>query len=164
MKRLFCGLALALTVGACATPAAYAPPPFAEIPIEEGRYRITFQGRGDPAWANDQVLLRASELALQGGYEWFVIDGRHTDVAQPSGSGPHVSIGGSSFSFGRRSGSSVGLGVGFDLSQLAGGGRPRVISSAEVRFGRGPRPEGAYDARDVARTIGGRMGPGYGYR
>ena len=177
MKRVLLAIAGAAVLGACATPYGAAHQPYAESRIAADRVRITYTGqRGEPpARVEDMALLRAADLAVQGGYSWFLVDNRFVersrDYGYGYGQGPHVSIGGSNVSFGRSSASSVGVGVGFNLGNLFGGAPAyggRASSSIEVQMGRGPAPVGAYDAADVQRTIRGRLGyaygPGYGYR
>jgi hypothetical protein len=154
MKRMIPLLA-ALAVTACATPYGQ-PGGVYETRIADDRYRVTFEGRGDPAYAFDQALVRAAHLTQRDGREWFVLEDRYSEVERGYNPGPTISIGGSSFDFGRRSASSIGLGVGF---QLGGGGAPRTGTSLQIRTGSGPRPPEAYDARDVIATVGPRLGP-----
>ena len=164
MKRLVAGslaMTFALSLAACATPygpAGYgARPPggVAETRITDDRYRVSFQGRADPGYAFDQALVRAAHLTLRDGRDWFVVEDRYTEAERGYNTGPTISLGGSNFSFGRRSGSSIGAGIGF---QLGGGGAPRPSTSLQIRTGAGElRPEGAFDARDVIATIGPRL-------
>lgn len=153
------GLAV-LSLSACAaTPTVYraalgpqAAVGYSEYRLEAGRYRVTFQGgAGAPeAQVADYALLRAAELALRDGYDWFVVADRSTTVSG-RGSGPRLSVGGGSASFGRHSGIGVGLGTSFDL-----GPGPAYARSIEVVFGKGPAPREreAYDARDIVRVVG----------
>ena len=175
MKRVLLAVAGAAVLGACTTPYPAYHQPYAETRIAADRVRITYTGqRGEPpARVEDMALLRAADLAAQQGYDWFLVDNRFTERQRGygsgygGGSGPHVSIGGSSVDFGRSSASSVGVGVGFNLGNLFGGSPGYGGSSSstiEVVFGRGPAPTGAYNAADVQRTIRGRLAPGYGYR
>jgi hypothetical protein len=153
---------VSLSLSACATPTVYAPAGdrfasgFSDYRIEQGRYRVTFRGGGGAPEAQvaDYALLRAADLTLRDGYDWFRVVDRERDV-RGSG-GPYVSVGGGSFSFGRHSGVGVGVGTGFDLS-----GGPQLSRTLEVVMGHGAVPEGGYNARDVERTIGPRArGPG----
>lgn len=156
MKPLLAALALPLLLAACATPSAYAPPPspFAETRISEDRFRVTFQGAGDPAAGGDHALMRAADLAVTQGFDWFVVENRYTETyGGRGGNGPVISLGGSSINFGGRSASTFGAGVGFRFGDFA---RPRAATTLEIRMGRGPKPLEAYDARDVLRTLGGR--------
>lgn len=153
------GLA-ALLLAACATAptiyrsAASSPTAvgYSEYRLEAGRYRVTFQGGAGASEAQvaDYALLRAAELALRDGYDWFRIADRSTTVrgGEP---GPRLSVGGGSASFGRHSGVGVGLGTSFNL-----GPGPVYARSIEVVFGKGatPRDRDAYDAREIVKVIG----------
>jgi len=125
---------------------------YSEYRLEAGRYRVTFQGGpgAKEAQIADYALLRAAELALRDGYDWFRIADRSTNVSGYD-RGPRVSVGGGSASFGRRSSVGVGLGTSFNL-----GPGPAVSRSIEVVFGKGatPRDRDAYDARDVVKNVG----------
>jgi len=164
MKRLIALAVSAALLTACTTsPTLYAPQTaprgagYSEYRLEDGRYRVTFQGNPG-ASANqisDYVLLRSAELALRDGYDWFRVADRMTQQTG-SHSGSSLSVGGgtSSYDYGRHgSGSSVGLGVGTTFNLGPG---PAVTSSMEVVFGRGqpPRDANVYDARAIVRTIG----------
>lgn len=167
MKRLKIAAVLALTAGlaACATPTVYQPSAgkatsvgFQDYQIETGRYRVTFTGGGGAPLNTvaDYALLRAAEVSLRDGYDWFrVIEARDSQVGGGYGGGPQVSVGagGSNYSGGYGGGSSVGLGVGttFDLS-----GGPAYSRTIEVLAGKGPRPDdgNVYDAREVVRMVG----------
>ena len=125
---------------------------YSEYRLEAGRYRVTFQGGpGAPeAQIADYTLLRAAELALRDGYDWFRVADRSTSVSGVD-RGPRMSVGGGSASFGRHT--SVGLGVGTSFNLGPG---PAFSRSIEVVFGKGPTPKDrdAYDARDVVKTVG----------
>jgi len=163
MKRLtlltLAASALALT--ACASLAPYGAQQgpngqgYAEQRIESNRYRVTYRGVGAPGPVADMALLRAADLTVESGYDWFEVTQRWTDGRRDSAGGirPSVSIGAGSSRYGRYSSSGVGVGVGLDLSG------PQPTSTAlEVVMGNGPRPDRpeAYDARDVQRTLRGR--------
>jgi len=163
MKRL-AGLALSLMLlsGCASAPTLYAASPapnaagYSEFRLEPGRYRVTFQGGpGAPVnQVSDYALLRAAELAVRDGYDWFRVSDRVTS-SSGSGNGPRFSVGGGSSSYGRRS--SVGLGVGTSFNLGPG---PAVTSSLEVVFGKGPAPRDAdaYVAKEIIHSIG----QGYG--
>jgi hypothetical protein len=161
MKRSILASLAALSLAACATaPTVYQPAAardavgFSEYRIEPGRYRITFRGGpGAPAvQVVDYALLRAAELAIQDGYDWFRVADRFME-GRPD-RGPRMSFGVGGASFGSRSG--VGVGVGTSGMSLGGG--PSVSTTIEVVMGRGERPRGAdvYDARAVREHIGAR--------
>lgn len=158
MKRLVIAPLIALSLAACETtsgaPYAQATGPqaagFSEIRLEQDRYRVTYRGsaRLDQARIEDLALLRAADLALASGYDWFRIVDRFADVSAPRG--PTVSLGTGGASFGGRSSVGVGLGTSFAL----GGSGTRAVT-LEVQFGRGNRPNDrdAYNAADVSRSI-----------
>jgi hypothetical protein len=156
MKRLILPVLAALALSACATeptrfqPAGPGAVGFSEMRIEPGRYRVTFQGGpGAPAvQVEDYVLLRAAELALADGYDWFRVTDRFTRQTGYAGSSLSVGVGG--MSFGRHSATSIGVGTGVPLS-----GGPALAATLEVLMGRGPKPadEGVYDARGVQHAI-----------
>ncbi|MDB5494476.1 MAG: hypothetical protein JWP86_1813 [Phenylobacterium sp.] len=159
MKRTLLAALACLSLAACATPTHFQPAGgpgavgFSELRIEPGRYRVTFQGGpGAPeAQVQDYALLRAADLALAEGYDWFRIVDR--SVRQTGYGGASVGLGVGGMSFGRHSATGVGVGTGFPLS-----GGPALQASLEVLMGRGPRPPGedVYDARGVRASIGGR--------
>src|SRR5215216_4289660 len=110
MKRLLLSALVALSLSACATaPTVYQPATgpnavgFSEYRIEPGRYRITFQGGpgAPPQYVTDLALLRAADLAIADGYDWFRVSDRFLQ-GRPD-NGPHVSLGVGGASFGRHS-------------------------------------------------------------
>lgn len=160
MKPLILAAAAAcLALSACATaPTVYAPASgpqsvgYSEFRIEPGRYRITFRGGpGAPVeQVSDYALLRAADLAIAEGYDWFRVADRYTRQTG-QGSGPRVSLGAGGGPGPYRSGVGVGLGTSFDL-----GGGPALIQTLEVLMGRGAKPadRDVYDAREVRGSIG----------
>jgi hypothetical protein len=160
MKRALLVAAVCLAMAGCATaPTRFQPATapgavgYSEMRIEPGRYRVTFQGGpGAPeAQVQDYALLRAADLALADGYDWFRVVGRAVQETGYSGSSIGLGVGG--MSFGRHSASGVGVSTGFPLT-----GGVSLAASLEVLMGKGPRPPGAdvYDARGVRDAIGGR--------
>jgi hypothetical protein len=162
MKPPVLAVLAALTLAACATtPTVYQPAApqsgvgYSEYRIEPGRYRVTFQGGSGapPEQVMDFAIMRAADLALADGYDWFRISDRFMHATQGGGGGPRISLGVGGMDFGRRSSVGVGVGTGFDL----GGGRDGASAATiEVFMGRGPKPDGVdvYDARAVRRTLG----------
>lgn len=157
--KLAIAIAAALALSACATtPTLYQPAAgptavgYSELRIEPGRYRVTFRGGpgAPPQKVMDYALLRAADLALAEGYEWFRVYDRYVQ-GEPD-RGPRIGLGVGGADYGRRSGVSLGLGTSFSL-----GGGPSVASSIEVVMGRGERPRGpdVYDARALRRHLGG---------
>jgi hypothetical protein len=160
MPRLILAAVSAMALAACATqPTLYQPATgpraigYAEYQIERGRYRITFRGGpGAPAdQVSDYALLRAADLAIANGYDWFQVADRYME-GQPDNS-PRVGFGFGGADYGHHS--SVGVGVGVGSFSLGGGAT--VSSTIEVVMGRGARPYGldVYDARSLRRNVGG---------
>lgn len=160
MKRLILPVLAALSLSACATaPTQFQPAArpgavgFSETRLEPGRYRVTFQGGpGAPVGqVEDYALLRAANLALAEGYDWFRVTDRVTHQNGYSGSSLSFGVGGASY------GSHGAAGVGVQSGVPLGGG-PALITTMEVWMGKGPRPpEGdVYDARGVQQAIGAR--------
>ena len=152
----------ALTLAACETATVYQPAlqpgavGYTDYRIEPGRYRISFQG-GDgapPQQIRDYVLLRAAQVTLRDGYDWFRISDREGSIAPPRHQGS-LSFGIGGFNFGR--GGGVGGSVG---TTVPIGGGPQIGRSIEIIAGHGPVPtDGAYDARGVAANLGPRAAP-----
>jgi outer membrane protein TolC len=161
MRRLILTAAACALLSACATtPTVYGPAAgptavgFSEYRIEPGRYRVTFQGGpGAPLeQVSDYALLRAADLALAEGYDWFRVSDRYLRQ-DGSDRGPRLSLGAGGADFGRRSAVGVGVGTSFNL-----GGGAAVAQTLEVMMGKGtpPRDADVYDAREIRRVIGGR--------
>jgi hypothetical protein len=162
MKRLIVTTALWALLAACAaTPTVFGPATrpqaigYSEYRIEPGRYRVMFRGGpGAPsAQVADFALLRAADLAIADGYDWFRVTDRYTGQSgQGGGSSLSLGAGGGSSSY--SSGVGIGVGTTFDLS-----GGPAIVQTLEIMMGRGPRPPGGdfYDARQVRETIGARV-------
>lgn len=165
MKRLTLPLiaAVGLAVSACASLAPYGPQMgaggqgYIEQRIESNRYRVTYNGVGDPGPVADYALLRAAELTTAEGYDWFEVTQRWTDGRPDSAGGlrPSVGVGYSSGRYGRYRSSGVGVGVGLNFS-----GPSPTSTALEVVMGHGQRPDrpNAYDARGVQDSLRGRFG------
>ena len=159
--RLILAAAAAAMLVACATAigTAYGPADskgygFTETRIEADRYRVAFAGDGATSQqlVEDYALLRAAELALENGYDWFRVVGKGVEAKDKGGVGIGAGVGTSSY--GRRS--AVGVGVGGDLGTV--GARRFFTARLEVLMGKGEKPEGpdVYDAQSVVDTIRGR--------
>jgi hypothetical protein len=167
MRKTCVVVAAAVVLAGCATAVgtAYAPADakgfgYAETRVEPDRYRITFAGDGatPPEVVEDFAMLRAAELAVAGGYDWFRVVARALSAEDKGGVG--IGAGFGTGSVGRRS--AVGVGVGGDLGTV--GARRFYTARLEVLFGRGAKPEqgpgdsGVYDARSVIEAVRSRMG------
>jgi len=170
MIRVLTFVAAALALAACATtpeapPYAAATSPngagYSETQIESDRYFVSYRApnSAEVVRLEDYALLRAAELTLQNGREWFWVDRRTIDQEQDSrSSGPSIGVGIGGGSYGRRSGGSVGVGMTFPLGSRDQPARARG-ATFEIRFGEGPKPDdaSAYDARSTAQAIRGRI-------
>ncbi len=146
--------ACATAVGTAYAPASKAGYGYSDTRIEEGRYRIAFAGDGatSPDAVEDFALLRAAELALAGGYDWFRVVGRSLDEQEKGGIGIGAGVGGG--------GRNVGVGVGGNLGKV--GARKFYTARLEVIFGKGEKPadaQGVYDARSISDSIRARIAP-----
>lgn len=161
MRRLLVVAALSAALAGCATtPTVFAPAAgpeavgFSELKIEPGRYRVTFRGgRGAPmAQVSDYALLRAADLTIADGYDWFRVVDRIVMESAGSG-GPQVSFGAAGGSGSHRSNVGMGVGTTFNL-----GGGAALSQTLEILMGRGAKPSDGevYDARQVRQTIGAR--------
>lgn len=161
MKRLLAPLLLGLALSACATqPTLYQPSAspnavgYSDYRIEADRFRVVFQGGpgASAQYVSDLALLRAADLALANGYEWFRVTDRF--MQGRGDSGPRIGVGLGGADFGRRSGVGVGLGTSFNL-----GGGPSVQVTLEVLMGRGERPRSpdTYDARSLRQNLAARV-------
>lgn len=152
VKTGLCGAAMALLTACAATPAPYGPaqssggPGYEVQQIESKRFRVSYRAR-DAATSRDYALLRAAEVTLAEGADWFRTVGAFTNGGEDRSSGTSVSVGGSGGSYG----SSVGVGIGVDL----GGGRRDVAHDLEILIGSGPKPAlgDVYDARAIAASL-----------
>ena len=164
MKRLILPAltALSLSLAACATaPTVYQPASaanaigYSEYRIEPGRYRVTFQGGlgAPPEQVMDFAIMRAADLAIAEGYDWFRVSDRFMRDTGGGSSGPTISLGIGGASFGRHSSVGGGVGTGFDLG---GGNSGASAATIEVFMGKGPKPVGVdvYDAHAVRSTLG----------
>jgi hypothetical protein len=158
MRRILISGLIAILAAACTTaPTVYQPAATADdmgwraTRIESDRYRVSFRANPDlkAPQVEDMALRRAAEITLQDGYQWFRAVTRNTErIGGSRGGGTSVGIGGSSGSYG----SSVGVGVGIDLSPDT----RRYETTLEILLGRGAKPDdaNAYDAQSVlARTV-----------
>ena len=168
MNRLTLPLiaAAGLALSACASLAPYGPQTgpngqgYVEQRIESNRFRVTYTGVGAPGPVADYALLRAAELTLAQGYDWFEVVQRWTDGRLDSAGGmrPSVSIGAGSSRYNGRYGSyrssGVGVGVGLNFS-----GPSPTSTTLEILMGDGRKPDRteAYDARGVQEALRGRL-------
>jgi hypothetical protein len=174
-----------LSVTACATTAPSYTPYQAAVPgkfgfseqrIEATRYRVIFEGnsRTTRQRVEDSLLLRAANVTLENGYDWFQVVNRATDpktyqMRSPSygaswGGGFGYNSGFASYrSWSPRHGwvyyrdpfAFGGYYNGFDdrndIREIT-----RFQANAEIILGKGPKPvdrADAFDARDVNENL-----------
>lgn len=158
-------VAMAAALAACATTPSYAPAAtarasgYSETQIESNRYFVSFRSASavDAALLEDFAMLRAADLTLQAGRDWFWVDRRSVDEERGSYGGPSIGVGVGAGNWGRHTGVNVGVGVNIPLGQQSG---PRArLASLEVRFGEGMRPDAAnaYDAHALAANLRARL-------
>ncbi len=158
MGRRFALLLVTLALAACATPTVFAPMTtasgsgYTETRIEADRWRVTFRGGSDAGRERvaDLTLLRAAQLTLQQGDDWFRITERYGDALPPRG--PTLSVGAGTADYGWHGGSSFGVGVG----GIPLGGGPLISETLEIVMAKGPAPKGdpaVYDARGITQSI-----------
>ena len=151
-------LLLAVALGGCTTPTAYQPETkrygYADIAIEEDRYRISF--RGNSATKRETVeiylLYRAAELTLQRGGDHFTVVERSVDKDQRYHSHQYWHFG--HVYPGRAHGGYYYASVAAPLGDSIPITRYEAI--AEIIIGKGAAPEdgpNVYDARDVIAKL-----------
>ena len=102
------------------------------------------------------ALLRAADLTVEQGYDWFEVTQRYVDGLPDSGGGVRPSLnvgyGGGRYDgpYGPYSSSGVGVGIGFNFQ-----GPSHTSSTLEIVMGRGGPPSHAdvYDARSVQQNL-----------
>jgi hypothetical protein len=160
-------IAALLALSACATAPTYTPAAtqggvgYSERQIESNRYFVTYRAPGpaDESLVHDFALLRAADITLERGGEWFWVDRRSFDGQSRGRSGPSIGVGlgGGRWSGGGGTFGSVGVSV-----PIGSGGGPTVRSATlEIRLGEGAKPDdpNAYDARAIATNLSARRAP-----
>ena len=164
VPALIAAASLALT--GCMTLAPYGPQTaqsgqgYSEYRIESQRWRVTYDGVGAPGPVADMALLRAADLTVEQGYDWFEVTQRMVDGRPDSAGGfrPSLGVGYGSGRYdgryGRYSSSGVGVGVGLNFQ-----GPSPTSTTLEIIMGRGETPgrAEAYDARGVQQSLRARL-------
>lgn len=175
LKSILMVAAATVALSACATATPYAPAGFngqrggyAEQRLETDRYRVSFAGNS--VTSREQVemslLLRAAELTVESGYDWFSTVERATDrdvryqaIPDPFYR-PYSPFWGPSWRYyGPRGWSRWNDPFwgrsDFDVRQI-----DRFEATSEIVLGRGAKPAGdpnAFDAREVISNLSGRV-------
>ncbi len=161
-------LAAAIAVlAACASAPTYSPAAvqgaagYSDTPIESNRYFVTYRadGAADAQLLQDFALLRAAELTVQHGRDWFWVDRRNVDEQAARGGGPSIGVGIGGGNWGRRSGVGVGVGVNIPIGTPAG--VQARAATLEIRLGEGAKPDdlNAYDAHALIANLRARLLP-----
>lgn len=158
-----------LLLTACATSTPYQAAEgrgkdgYTETQLTENRYRIVFTGnsRTDAETVQDYALLRAAELTLETGNDWFQLVNRDDDKTVRGGNvvGTDIGFGGQTAVF-QRCGL-VSCSTAVSSSPRIGGGvtttaeRTSHTSQLEMVVGESPAPDTVetYDARELSATL-----------
>lgn len=163
----FATLIMGLTLAACASQPAYRAAEnggygYSETKLTDTQYRVYFKGKGsDKTKAMDYAMLRAAEVTLNEGYDWFVVANRETMVDREKVS-VEPEIG-----FSKRYTRVTDCGLvtcrtrvypesTLSTGIFVGGQEKSVIESAlDIQLGRGTRPDlsSSFDARQVKENL-----------
>lgn len=166
IRTITFAIALA-SLAACASAPVYAPataagqPGYYATQVETNRYFVTYRASSgvDQTLLHDYALLRAADITLERGHDWFWVDRRTFDGESRGRSGPSLGVGIGGGSWGGSSG--VGGSVGVSVPIGSGGGATARAATLEIRLGEGAKPDepNAYDARSIAMNIRARRTP-----
>lgn len=152
-------LGLMLALGACTTVStAYQPANggfgYSEQQIEENRYRVSFAGNAATPrqTVENLLLLRAAELTLARGDDYFTVVNRGVEATGTGGGTVYPSVG-----VGVGSGGNTAFGVGVStIFGGYGGGATSYTAFADILTFPGTKPEGdphSYDADELVRRL-----------
>jgi len=152
-------LAAALLAAGCATgPTAYGPKGgeklgFESTKIQNDRFRVTYTAQEEDE-AIDYALLRAAELTVQNGDDWFDVI-KTGGIVRPRGKigvKPTVGMSPNALLRGRLPRPRLGVNMGDVADAMRG---PQAISILEIRTGKGTMPAkpSAYNAQEVIQNI-----------
>jgi hypothetical protein len=152
MKCLTILIVSFLLLQGCATTSPYQPANkrgygYSETQLSDTQYRIDFKAWDVPSGkAVNYALLRAAELTLEKGYDWFEAVDRKNEVAKPRS---NTTVG---FGLSSMRSSSFGMGFGMDM-----GGNDRSESEVllEIQMGKGVRPDATqvYSASELVENL-----------
>ncbi len=135
---------------------------YSESKLSETQYRIHFKARGsDKAKAMDYAMLRAAEVTLENGYDWFVVNDRETLVDKESvQSSPQVGFA-QRYATVRECGLVTCRTVAYPTTQfqtgifVGGSDRSEIESILSIETGKGTRPDNgsSFDARSVKANL-----------
>ena len=171
MRTQLClAVCLSALLAACSSSTAYQPAEergaygYTESQLGKDRYRVVFTGNSstDKETVNDYALLRAAEVTLQEGYDWFHLVNRDTE--SKSRSSTSISgvndFGGGTAVYQRCGLLSCDTVVSQSPSRLSGGiasstTRTSYQATLEFKMGKNPMPDDAeaYNAQELASTL-----------
>jgi hypothetical protein len=173
LKPVLLAMTAALALSACATATPYGPAGqgsrygYSDMRVDENRFRVSFAGNS--VTSRDQVemalLLRAAEVTLESGHDWFATvnravdrDVRYSTSPDPFYYDRYSPFWGPSWRYQRRGYWSTWrdpFGPGMDIREI-----DRFEATAEIVVGNGSKPAGdpnAFDAREVIQNLGPRV-------
>ena len=173
LKPVLLAATAALALSACVTATPYGPAGqgsrygYSDMRVDENRFRVAFAGNS--VTSREQVemalLLRAAEVTLESGHDWFATVNRATDrdVRYRASPDPfyydrYSPFWGPSWRYYRRGFWSPWydpFGPDLDVREI-----DRYEATAEIVVGDGPKPAGdpnAFDAREVIQNLGPRV-------
>ena len=173
LKPVLLAMTAALALSACATATPYGPAGqgsrygYSDMRVDQNRFRVSFAGNS--VTSREQVemalLLRAAEVTLESGHDWFATVNRATDrdvrysaSPDPFYASRYSPFWGPSWRYYRRGFWSPWydpFGPDLDVREI-----DRFEATAEIVMGRGPKPAGdpnAFDAREVIDNLGPRL-------
>ena len=154
-----CLIAAALVFAGCASgPTAYGPKGaeklgFESSKLQNNRFRVTYTARTADE-AIDYALLRAAQLTVDNGDDWFDVIATG-GTARPRGKigvRPTVGMNPNAILRGRLPRPNIGVNMGDVADAMKG---PQATSKLEIMTGTGPKPAkpSAYDAQEVLLNI-----------
>lgn len=162
-------IAVFLTLGACASSPRYVAADsaydygYSARKISENRYRVNFNGgrRADLQDTRDYALLRAAEITVAEGYEWFQVVDRETATTRSTESRSGIGFGYERAYYSERSCGLLGCTERTRPATYASwtvdSRQPesRHSHSLEIVMGKGKMPEDGhyYDADQVMRAL-----------
>lgn len=162
-------LLVSAVLGGCATATPYQAATqrgtygYNETQLADNRYRIIFRGNAvtPSETTQDYALLRAADLTVQKGYDWFRPTDRNTaphtrtlgsatglyDVGGPATVVQHCGL--------LTCNTVVSAAPRLAIADTGTSTQTDYASSLEIIMGKNPQPEGsdAYDARQLAQTL-----------
>lgn len=162
LRQVMTMAAVLMLLAACASQPAYRAADeegygYSERQLTEDQFRIHFRGRGDDTGrAMDYAMLRASELTLEKGFDWFDVASRDTLVDREQVPVATTSAVGVSYATVQDCGLLTCTKYyrpvpQYHTSVNMGDQRSEVEVIMEVRMGKGVRPsdQNSYDAREL---------------